>query len=142
MSNCTLALDYSREITRLCASYSAFGLCSTECPFFKEFQNEKSCAYGQITQEHIDLLQKWSDENPPPHQKTYAEDFFDKFPDADICPDGSPAVCRVRCYGGECRSEKTYPDSSHCKECWFEPIPEHIGRLLEKKTKPIKKTEE
>lgn len=135
MSNCTLALDYSREIIRLCASYSLAGFCSTECPFYKEFKDVKSCAYGQITQKHIDLLQKWSDENPSPHPKTYAEDFFEKFPEAERAHAGSPAVCRAICYGGECKRDKNLllPDSYCASECWFKPMPENLGELLERK---------
>nr|DAH23746.1 MAG TPA: hypothetical protein [Caudoviricetes sp.] len=46
------------------------------------------------------------------YQKTYAMDFFEKFPNADREPDtDEPAVCRCRIYGGDCHN-------SDCTACW------------------------
>lgn len=66
----------------------------------------------------IENLQKWSDEHP---QKTYAQDFFEKFPKVPNFADDKsvkgryPWACRRAVYGGEC-------PNIECDECWNEPM--------------------
>lgn len=63
----------------------------------------------------IETVQKWSDEHP---KKTYAQDFFEKFPDAprlETAKDGYPSACRNTIYAGKCPGEG-------CYECWNEPM--------------------
>lgn len=65
----------------------------------------------------IEIVQKWSYEHP---KKTYAQDFFEKFPDApkdEAVKGKSPLACRRVIYGGEC------PDMG-CDGCWNEPMEE------------------
>ena len=67
----------------------------------------------------IEILQKWSDEHP---KKTYAQDFFEKFPKAQSYSDGSPVICRKIIYG-EIRPpfENCYYTGA-CYRCWNEPM--------------------
>ncbi len=68
----------------------------------------------------VEEVGKWAKEHP---RKTYAQDFFKKFPEAkpDAC--GVPRICRANCYGGSCQ----YPAVSGagpapCKACWNEEM--------------------
>ena len=72
--------------------------------------------YGDA-KEAIEIVQKWSDSHPIPKPKTYAEDFFEKFPNAPKCC-GTPSACRDCIYG----SGKVCGPGL-CKDCWNEPMP-------------------
>ena len=63
--------------------------------------------------ELVEIMQKWSDEHP---EKTYAQDFFEKFPKAQSDSDGTPCVCRRIIYGGNCDY------TGACYRCWNEPM--------------------
>jgi hypothetical protein len=67
----------------------------------------------------VDNLQKWSDEHP---KKTYAQDFFEKFPKAPSKSDGSPFVCRKKIYGGIYSTLEDCDYTGTCKNCWNEPM--------------------
>lgn len=54
--DCNKFLDLKHEQERMCASYIT---CSNGCPL-----KEYSCLLDAIGQVEIDILQKWSDENP------------------------------------------------------------------------------
>lgn len=58
--DCSRTLDYSHEFDRMCQMYHLFtGPECDGCP------HRKICSGpDDITQKHIDLLQKWSDEHP------------------------------------------------------------------------------
>lgn len=69
----------------------------------------------------MENLQKWSDEHP---KKTYAQDFFEKFPKAQSKSDGSPFVCRKRIYG---KTRPEFEDCDYtgtCYKCWNELMEE------------------
>lgn len=54
------------------------------------------------------------------HVKTYADDFFEKFPNAQKKPNGLPKTCRDLVYGMKdvyCRTNCC----SNCSDCWNEP---------------------
>lgn len=55
-------------------------------------------------------------------KKTRVEDFFEKFPNAEVSDDGAfPATCAAYVYGKdvvECSLEK------FCEDCWNEEVPE------------------
>ena len=79
--------------------------------------------YGKVFDENknakkaIKIVQKWSDEHS---RKTYAQDFFEKFPDAQSNSDGSPIICKEIIYGGF----NNYICTESCYECWNEPMEE------------------
>lgn len=57
-------LNYAHEHKRMCDRYCGqYGYgCSDECPFRK---NDAICReVFEITQNHIDAVQRWSDEHP------------------------------------------------------------------------------
>lgn len=83
------------------------------------YYNSKPCPrkffeYGyeiQKPNEAINIVQKWSDEHP---QKTYKDDFFEKFPDAFRKGNGYPDVVVCRIY-------KQFNDKGcdgYCIDCW------------------------
>lgn len=82
-----------------------FGVCS--------LTHSRLCAKNIKTA--IEIVQKWSNEHP---KKTYAQDFFEKFPDAPRCKSANgryPSACRKAIYDGKC-------PGVGCEECWNEPL--------------------
>lgn len=124
-----LSMDYSKtidffaEMHRLCASHRDCKLSIVDkCPLY-EF-----CKKGVLTLSRKDIeyaietLHKWSRENP---RKTYAQDFFEKFPEAKPDREGVPRMCRANCYGGSCQHSPVSEVSRvPCKDCWNEPLEE------------------
>ena len=91
-----------KDLKRMCITYDE----CKDCPL------STACGgYGPNTfQDNADeIVDKWIQEHPA---RTYAMDFFEKFPNADREPDtDEPAVCRCRIYGGDCHN-------SDCTACW------------------------
>lgn len=124
--DCSKAVDFLIEKQRLCDSRPDCKTSDDVCLMYAW------CDIGKPDPEKnkgllldaIEKLQKWSDEHP---KKTYAQDFFEKFPKAQGCSDGSPFVCRRRIYGGECPTDDCYYTGA-CKNCWNEPMNEESGR--------------
>lgn len=118
--DCSKTIDFFAELDRLCDSRT---VCTTDednkeqCPLFAFC--ERFVVEGSVKEiiKAIEIVQKWSDEHP---KKTYAQDFFKKFPDAPIdksFKEKCPWVCRMGIYGGEC-------SGIECDECWNEPMEE------------------
>lgn len=62
------------------------------------------------------IVTEWCEEHP---QKTYAQDFLEKFPGASVYDaSGAPQVCRDKVYG----TNNDYCNS--CSKCWNEVIPD------------------
>ena len=59
------------------------------------------------------IVKQWAKEHP---QKTYAQDFFEKYPKAEKDKYGNPKPCRKDIYVGCCS------DYDSCTECWNEPM--------------------
>ena len=57
-----------------------------------------------------EIVNKWVDEHPV---KTYAMDFFEKFPNVPRDSDGAPKTCWKHVYG-----DGKYCSSDACTECW------------------------
>ena len=115
--DCNKTINFLSEFKRLCDSREecvANVADEENCPMFGvcSITHSKLCA--ETIKTAMETVQKWSDEHP---EKTYAQDFFEKFPKAQSNSDGAPHVCRKRIYGGEC------PDIE-CYECWNEPMEE------------------
>lgn len=115
--DCSKTINFLAEAKRLCDSRTwckADATNKEQCPLY-DFCDpllSEICA-----EKVVEVLQKWSDEHP---QKTYAQDFFEKFPDAQRCKSfngGYPSACRKSIYAGECPGEG-------CEECWNEPMEE------------------
>lgn len=87
--DCSKTLNYSQEFERMCDAHSkrnGFNDCSDSCPFHG-FGN---CSSMTITQEKIDIVQKWSDEHP---LESMAEHFRKMFPNAPKYENGDPQCC-------------------------------------------------
>lgn len=54
------------------------------------------------------------------HKRTYADDFFEKFPNAPKENDGEPIPCRDSVYG----AKSAFCVGKKCRDCWNEPMPE------------------
>ena len=79
--DCSITENYLREkirFTRSCKNRSC-----VECPFYHYNKGSKVCDGFDCLRnadESIAIIQRWSDAHP---QKTYKDDFLEKFPDAE-----------------------------------------------------------
>lgn len=121
--DCSKTINFFSEIKRLCGSRA--GRCADaddeeQCPMFDYCEHSITTRGTEEITKAIENLQKWSDEHP---KKTYAQDFFEKFPKAQRNWDGTPFVCRKRIYGGI--HSATLEDCDYtraCYRCWNEPL--------------------
>lgn len=108
--DCSKTLNYVAEMKRMCEANgcNCFGI--PNCPLAN-----KACSQAKtITQEKIDIVQKWSDE----HQVgTMANKFFEMFPNAQKDTDGSPSACA---------KHLGWVDNCilNCTDCWNRPYSE------------------
>ena len=123
--DCSKMIDFFPELKRLCDSRTA---CTADaankeqCPLHGFCRQSLTIRAEEIITA-VENLQKWSDEHP---KKTYAQDFFEKFPDAQRALDGTPFACKKRIYDGTLQRGEE-PDCTEiwsCKECWNEPMEE------------------
>ena len=115
--DCNKTTNFLHELKRLCDSRDecvANEANKEDCPMFGLCKLPHSKICDEDIKTAIETVQKWSDEQP---KKTYAQDFFEKFPKAQSDSDGNPYVCRQTIYGGEC-------PNIECDECWNEPMEE------------------
>lgn len=113
MIDCNITANYHKERARMTNSCRI--LCR-DCPL----NSTLSCFTFEVnsSEKAIEIVQKWSDEHP---QKTYRDDFLEKFPNASTHRNGAPVTCRNVVYGfglRECRS------GGRCFDCWNEVMPE------------------
>lgn len=130
MANCSKAIEFSRELYRLCEMETEEDLrggCSDDCPF-NNGNGRHTCPFGRTTtQEDVDIVQKWSDEHPVQKGKTYADYIFDVLPNIGIIEPGLPVGCRKIMFEGKSANYPSYciaanPDLG-CFDCWNEEIP-------------------
>ena len=118
--DCSKTINFLSELKRLCDSRDecvANAANKEDCPMFGICKLAYSKIYDEDVKTAIETVQKWSNEHS---KKTYAQDFFEKFPDAprdELYKKRYPWVCRAGIYGGECPRIK-------CDECWNEPMEE------------------
>ena len=120
--DCSKTINFLHELKRLCDSRTickADAANKEQCPMLEICKHSftKICAEDAI--KAIGNLQKWSDEHP---KKTYAQDFFEKFPKAQSNSDGTPFVCRKRIYGGIHSTLEDCDYTGACYRCWSEPL--------------------
>lgn len=117
--DCNKTINFLHELNRLCSSRiecKADAANKEQCPLYVFCRQPLTIRAEEIITA-VENLQKWSDEHP---KKTYAQDFFEKFPKAPkdkTFKEKCPWVCRMGIYGGEC-------PSAGCVECWNEPMEE------------------
>ena len=117
--DCNKTIDFFAELKRLCSLRRTCGAVAhdEQCPLHGFCELTYSKIYTKDAKRAVENLQKWSDEHS---RKTYAQDFFEKFPNApkdESVKEKCPSACRNRIYGGGC------PDIE-CDECWNEPMEE------------------
>ena len=122
--DCSNLLNFKKEFKRMCESH----IQCTHCPFYDKFNEDKFSNDGspscypeedlrlrEITNKHIEILQKWSDEHPP---KTLLEDLLERYPNTPFDDYGTPCFC-PKALGYEkqwyCNNGV---ESSRCVDCW------------------------
>ena len=119
--DCSKTINFFSELRRLCDSRATCEATARDkqCPLydFCELAHSRVCTNDAIMA--MEALQKWSDEHP---KKTYAQDFFEKFPKAQSNSDGTPFVCRKRIYGGIRSTLEDCDYTGACYRCWSEPL--------------------
>ena len=121
--DCSQTLNYAAEFRRMCDSFyddkTQYTACA-DCPM--ALPNYRCTLVRDITQERIDIVQKWSDEHP---QETMLERFDKMFPKAVKKVEGVPDFCPEHlgwaedlCDGGL--------NPQRCKECWNRPYVEVV----------------
>ena len=121
--------DYNAILKRMdimnsgCQFYRDTKSCA-DCPS----ENKSFCWLKKFTQSKADingilkLLDDWAAANPV---KTYAQDFFEKFPEAPKDPRGVPRCCPFDCgysVSDDCINDKGM--NSDCVACWNRPMPD------------------
>jgi hypothetical protein len=94
-----------KDLKRMCESYGDY---CTSCPLH---ELKKLCAPNTIADNADEIVDKWVSEHPT---KTYAMDFFEKFPDAQRRTTGIPIPC-IRAIYSKIQDEKC---SAKCPKCW------------------------
>ena len=121
--DCNKTIDFFAELKRLCSLRRTCGAIAhdEQCPLHGFCEITYSKIYAEDAIKAVENLQKWSDEHS---KKTYAQDFFEKFPKAQSGSDGTPFVCREEIYG---RARPKFEDCGYmgtCENCWNEPMEE------------------
>lgn len=116
--DCSKVLNYVSEMKRMCESYGYQCHGVPACPLAN-----KACSQAKtITQEKIDILQKWSDEHP---QQTMSDKFFKIFPNAMKMENGLPLFCPHYLGWGEYeKCPKGQGIDISCADCWNRPYSE------------------
>ena len=120
--DCSKMINFFPELKRLCDSRTA---CTADaankeqCPLYALCRRTLAEVRAEEIITAVEILQKWSDEHP---KKTYAQDFFEKFPKAQSNSDGTPFVCRKRIYGGIRSTLEDCDYTGACYRCWSEPL--------------------
>lgn len=109
-----------KDFSRLCKAHK---VCISEgviCPMYSEDGACKELLV-EAPEEADRIITEWCREHP---QKTYIQDFMEKFPNAPLRNDGTPNTCPDRLYK---TAERYCKKGSHpfpCKDCWNEVMPD------------------
>lgn len=116
--DCSKIIDFYAEYQRMCSKEN--GLACSKCPLSSNNNGEDLGCVAFIkvyTDKAVSIVQKWSDEH---EQKTYMEDFFEKFPNAVRDRYGTPKSCWKDIYGDDTCDY----DYGYCDNCWRRPMEE------------------
>lgn len=108
------------DYARMCRSFG--GRCSI-CPLNKFMDKHMKNCGGVLfihAYEASAIIDKWCAEHP---QKTYLQDFLEKFPNAKLNDDGEPLADACDVYGDvfACKWHK-------CCDCWNKVMPDEAGK--------------
>ncbi len=104
------AVKFLGEFNRMCKTYQgcagcrAIGICN--------YMGMESDAQRQ---ELVGIVERWSKDHP---QKTRLQDFWEKYPNANLDEHGFPDFCCAK-LGYVCNCGETT-----CEECWNMPVEE------------------
>lgn len=101
-----------KDLKRMCKSYDD----CVDCPMSDERNDCKMRVPCDIPDNADEIVDKWVAEHPA---KTYAQDFFEKFPNARKVDNGRPCSCRKNIYGDEQDCGQV-----GCYDCWNEVMPD------------------
>ena len=93
-----------KDLKRMCNNHPK----CENCPMPK-----KPCVPEDFPDNADEIVDKWISEHPA---KTYAMDFFEKYPDAPKSVDGTPKACWQNVYGDG--KYCTYGAYDMCTDCW------------------------
>ena len=122
--DCSKTINFLHELKGLCDSRDgcvADADNKEDCPMFGICEDALTRIGAEDVEAAIEIVQKWSNEHS---QKTYIQDFLEKFPKAQIDSDGSPFACRKKLYGGVRPNDKRCDRREACKNCWNETMEE------------------
>jgi hypothetical protein len=107
---------FLKSFIRMCDSYG------TNCNLcvLSSTNNGKNCNCRDFRRKYpekaVEIIEAWAKEHP---EKTYMQDFLEKFPDATMHSCGEcPAACRAKIYGTSCPNSLSF----YCVKCWNEPM--------------------
>lgn len=137
MVDCGKTVIFLSEWKRMCSTQPIDPMCGC-CPLKVELAQKFNCKQcfaiiRQYPDEAQRIVQRWSDEHPLPKQKTFADDFFEKFPHArgySFDYDGTKVPselmrCMLYNIGYSCEFEGSkFCDADRRADCWREPYPE------------------
>lgn len=93
-----------KDLKRMCKSFD----------YCEECVLKRKCGSPASIDEAVEeIVEKWVEEHPV---KTYAMDFFEKFPNAQKDRNGAPMACWKHIYGGgnDC--------VGNCIKCWNQEV--------------------
>lgn len=93
-----------KDLNRMCIMQTA----CINCPLYSK---DVTCLPDSLPDNTDEIVDKWVAEHPV---KTYAMDFFEKFPNASRNGNGVPKACFNHIYGDEMHCSFSYS----CTECW------------------------
>lgn len=121
MIDCNITKNYIHERKRMCDSYGCF-----ECPLSSKTNGtKKTCRVFEnyYPDKAIEVVQKWSDENPP---KTLLTEFLKSYPNVKLNNCGYPEYI-IPCVLGVIHKDCACHYNSSCdtcQDCWNTPVVE------------------
>lgn len=101
-----------KDLKRMCKKQFRCGVCP--------FSDLSYCEPDYFPDNADEIVDKWVQEHPV---KTYAMDFFEKFPNAELDSYGAPRACVNAIYGlGDC--SKSEISGIICRDCWNQEMKE------------------
>ena len=118
--DCSITQNFMKEFSRMCKYVPSCKKCDMN--FVGEFGATcyEDCMSTLQCERHMSDIQKivqnWSDEHP---QRTFLNDFLEKYPNGKLSEDGTPKGICPRTLG---YSEDDACVGMSCLECWNQPI--------------------
>lgn len=104
------AVKFLAEFKRMCKTYQGCaGCCAIENCNYMSMESDAQ------RQELVVIVERWSKDHP---QKTRLQDFWEKYPNANLDEHGFPDFCCAK-LGYVCNCGETT-----CEECWNMPVEE------------------